>query len=51
MISAILWAMLGKGWKYILNCVSCFVAIILNFNAFSDAYAVKWHYTVFLKSN
>ena len=39
-ISDILWAMLGKGRKYVFHYVSWFVSIILNFNAFCDAYTV-----------
>ena len=44
--------MLGNDWKCIVNCVSWFVSIILNFNAFCDAYTVqKEGYTMLLKSN
>ena len=43
--------MLENGWKCILNCVSWFVIIILNFNALGDAYTIWRHYTVLLKSN
>ena len=39
--SDILWAMLGIGWKRILNCVSWFVSIILNLNALCGAYTVQ----------
>ena len=43
--------MSGNDWKYILNYVLWFVSVILNFNAFYDAYTVQRHYTVLLKSN
>ena len=36
----ILWAKFGNVWKYIFNSASQFVAIILNFKAFCDAYTV-----------
>ena len=48
-ISDILWARIENGWICILNCVSWFVSIILNFNALCNAYTVHRHYTVLLK--
>ena len=50
-ISDTLWTMLAKGWKCILNCASRFVFVVLNFNAFCNAYTVQRHYTEFLRSN
>ena len=41
--SRILWAMYEIGWKYIFNCVSGFVSIMLNFNALYDAHTVQKH--------
>ena len=47
-----LWSMIGNGWIYLLNCVSWFVSVILNFNALCDEYTVqRQSYTVLLKSN
>ena len=37
--------------QHILNCVSWFLSVILNFKAFYDAHTVERHYTVLLKSN
>ena len=28
-------------WQYLLNCVTCFVPILLNFNALCNAYSSK----------
>ena len=36
-----LWAIFGNGWKCILNSVTWFVSIILNFNALCDAHSSK----------
>ena len=48
----VLWVVLGNGCISILNCVSWFVSIMLNFNALCDVYAVQIQsYSVLLKSN
>ena len=48
----ILCVILGNSWICILNCVSCFVSIILNFNAFCDECTVQIQtYTVLLESS
>ena len=39
--SDILLAMIGKGWICILNFISWFVSILLNFTALCDAYTVQ----------
>ena len=49
-ISNIYWTMLGNGWKCILNCVSWFVSVILNFKALCIAYTVQRHCTDLLRS-
>ena len=43
--------MFGNCLIGILNCVSQFVSIILNFYALCDAYAAQRHYTVLFKNN
>ena len=40
----IIWIMLGNGWKCILNCVSLFFSVILNFNALCNAFTVVQRY-------
>ena len=50
-VSDILWIMFENGWKCILNCVSRFVSVMLNFNALCNAYTVQRHYTELLRSN
>ena len=51
-ITDTLWAMIGKSWICILNCVSWFVSIILKFTALCNTYAVQIQsYAMLLKSN
>ena len=50
--SNIVWIIYGNRWICILNCVSWFVSIIINFNALCDAYIVQIEsYAVILKNN
>ena len=51
-ISDILWIILRNSWICILNCVSWFVSIILNFIALCDLYTLQIQsYTMLLKRN
>ena len=49
-ISYKMWALLGNGWKYILNCIPWFTSNILNFNPLCNAYTFQRYYTVLLKN-